>query len=200
MTRALSLVASFFSSCTGGHRPPSMPAADRSHPDTSGEEPLPPSRVQIGIASWDGSALRPTVRGNIEDLDHATTAPRTVPRRTHVVGTPVAHGHAGRVRRPARGPRTRHPILDLSSEATWQRAMMRADVAQGQVEVLAAASPLAQYPGMPGAPSPAPWYTTPCSSPRTATFCRTGRSVPGSGPHTTRTRCIGQAKPDTRLC
>jgi len=161
MTRALPLVASFVSPCTGGHRLPSMPAADRPHPDTSGAEPLPPSRVQIGIASWDDSALRLTVSGNLDDLDSATTAPQTVPPRTQVAGTAVAHGHVGRIRCNAHGPHTRYRILDLSSEATRQRTIVRADVAQEQVALLAAAPPLAQCPGMPGDHSPEPWHATP---------------------------------------
>ena len=165
MKRALSLVASFFSSCTGGHRPPSMPAADRPYPDTSGAEPLPPSRVHIGIASRDDRTLRLTVSGNSDDLDHATTVPRTVPRRMQAVGTPVAHGHVDRIRRNARGPHTHHRILALSFEAVCQRAMMHADVAQGQVEVLVAAPSLAQRPGMPGDHSLAPWHTTPLFRP-----------------------------------
>src|SRR5438445_10918961 len=127
MERALPLVASFFSSCTGGHRPPSMPAADRPPPDTSGAEPLPPSPVHIGIASWDASAWRPTVSGHSAALDT---------------------------------PPQRHRLLDLSCEAARQCALVRADGAQVQVALLAAAPPLAQCPGMPGDPAPAPWPTT----------------------------------------
>jgi hypothetical protein len=159
MKRVPSLVASFFSSCTGGHRPLSMPAADRPLPDTSGPQSLAPSHVQIGIASWDGGALRPTVSGNIDDLDHATTSLRTVPLRTHAVGTPVAHGHAVRVRSSDRGPHTRPRILDLASEAARQGTRVHADVAQVQVASLAAAPPLAQCPVLPGDLSPEPWHT-----------------------------------------
>jgi rare lipoprotein A len=165
MERALPLVASYVSSCTGGHRPPSMPAADRPPPDTSGAAPLPPSPVHIGSASWEGSAWRPTVSGHSAALEHATTAPRTVPLRTQAVGTPVAPGPAVRVRSNACGPHTRHRLLDLSSAAARQCAMVRADVAQVQVALLAAAPPLAQGPGMPGDLSPAPWPTPPCASP-----------------------------------
>ena len=165
MERALPLVASFFSSCIGGHRLPSIPVADRPHPDTSGAEPLPLSRVQIGIAAWDGSALRPTVSRNIDDLDHVTTARRTVPLRTHAVGTPEAPGHAVRVRSNACGPHRRHRILDLASEAARQCAMVRANVVQVQVALLAAAPPLAQFPVMPGDLSPEPWPTAPLFQP-----------------------------------
>jgi len=165
MERALPLVASFFSSCTGGHRPPSIPAADRPYPDTSGVESLPPSWVHIGIAPWDSSALRPTVSGKVADLDHATTAPRPVPLRTQAMGTPVVPGHAVRVRRKARGPHTRHRILDLSSEAVQQCAMVRADVAQVQVALLAAALLLAQFPAMLGGRWPEPWHTPPLFQP-----------------------------------
>jgi len=133
MERALPLVAGLFLSCTGGHRLPSMPAADRPPPDTSGAAPLPPSQVHIGIPSWDGSALRPTVSGNIADLDHTTTAPRTVPLRTHAVGTPMTHGHAVRVRRHARGSHTPQRLLALSSEAARQCARVRAEGAQRPV-------------------------------------------------------------------
>lgn len=165
MKRALPLVASFFSSCTGGHRPPSMPAADRSYPGTSGVEPLPSSWVQIGIAPWDSSALRPTVSGNVADFDHATTAPRPVPLRTHAMGTPVVPEHAVRVRSNARGPYTRHRILDLSSEAARQCAMVRADVAQVQVALRAAALLLAQFLARLGELLPEPWHTTPLFQP-----------------------------------
>jgi len=160
MEKALPLVASFFSSCTGGHRLPSRPVADRPHPDTSGAEPLPPSRVQIGIAARDDSALRPTVSGNIDDLDHAT-----IPLRTHAVGTLVAPGHAVRIRSNARGPHTRHRILDLASEAARQCARVRATVVQVPVALLAAAPPLTPFPVMPGDLSPEPWPTTPLFQP-----------------------------------
>lgn len=106
MERALPLVASFFSSCKGGHRPPSMPAADRLHSDTC------------------------------------------------AMGTPVVPGHVVRVWSNDRGSHTRHRILDLSSEAAWQCAMVRADVAPVQVAWLAVALPGAQFPAMPGELSP----------------------------------------------
>jgi len=104
--------------------------------------------VQIGIAPCDSSVLRPTVSGNVADLDHATTVPRPIPLRTQAMGTPVVPGHAVRVRSNAHGPHTRHRILDLSSEAVQQCAMVRADVAQVQVALLAAALLLAQFPAM----------------------------------------------------
>ena len=90
MQRALPLVAHLFLSRTGGPGSMSMPVADRPHPDTSGTAPLLPSRMQVGIASWDASTLqqRPTARGHLDAPAHATAAPRTIPGRSHAGGTP----------------------------------------------------------------------------------------------------------------
>jgi|SRR5215510_7387384 len=59
MPRALPLVASLSSSCTGGHGLLSMPVADRPQPNTSGTEPLPPSRVQAGNPSPESGHTTP---------------------------------------------------------------------------------------------------------------------------------------------
>ena len=48
------LVASLLSSCTGIHGPMSVPSAGEPQPDASGAEPLPTTRVQVGMASWYG--------------------------------------------------------------------------------------------------------------------------------------------------
>ena len=55
MERALPLVASFFSSCTGGHRPPSMPAADRPPPTPQGQSPY--RHLRCTLASLPGTAV-----------------------------------------------------------------------------------------------------------------------------------------------
>ena len=49
------LVASLLASCTGVHGPVSVPSAGGRQSDTSGAEP--PSRVQVGIASWYGKGF-----------------------------------------------------------------------------------------------------------------------------------------------
>ena len=85
------LVASLLSSCTGVHGPMSIPSAGNPQsaggpqpaegppPDTSGAEP--PSRVQVGIASWYGKGFhgRLTASG---DRMTCTKSLRRIVRRT----------------------------------------------------------------------------------------------------------------------
>ena len=108
MQRALPLVASFFSSWTGGPGPLSSPVADRPHPDTSGAAPLPPSRVPVGIVAGDGSAWRPMASGHLDAMAPATAG---APRFSHGqgqdrgVGLTTHHGYGRSGKEP--GPQER---------------------------------------------------------------------------------------------
>ena len=139
------LVASLLSSCTGIHRPISVPPAGEPQPDTSKPEP-PPSRVQVGVASWYGKPFhgRRTASGEIYDMYQPTAAHLTAPLGTSALVTNLGNGHSVRVRINDRGPHKRHRILDLSYEAARQIEMVRAGSARVKVEFLTEPMPLEQ--------------------------------------------------------
>jgi len=140
------LVASLLSSCTGIHGPMSVPSAGAPQPDTLGTEPPPPSRVQVGVASWYGKAFhgRPTASGEIYDMYRPTAAHLTAPLGTYALVTNLDNGQSVRVRINDRGPHKRRRILDLSYEAARQIEMVRAGSARVKVEFLAESVSLAQ--------------------------------------------------------
>jgi len=131
------LVASLLSSCTGVHKPMSMPSAGGPQPDTSGTEP-PPSRVQVGIATWYGKRFhgRLTASGEVYDMHQATAAHRTADLGTYAVVTNLENGQAVRVRINDRGPFKRNRILDLSYEAARQLDLVQNGSARVKVEFL----------------------------------------------------------------
>jgi peptidoglycan lytic transglycosylase len=106
---------------------------------------LPPSRVQIGMASWYGRRWqgRPTASGARYDRSQLTAAHRTAPLGTQAIVTNLANGYTVRVRITDRGPHTRRRILDLSYEAARRLAMVRTGAARVKIEFLTASSPLA---------------------------------------------------------
>src|SRR5215471_11368532 len=136
------LVASLLSSCTSVHGPMSIPAAEGPQPaespppDTLGAEP--PSRVEIGIASWYGKGFhgRHTASGEPYDMHQATAAHRTADLGTYALVTNLENGQSVRVRINDRGPFKRNRILDLSYEAARQIAMVRTGSARVKVEFL----------------------------------------------------------------
>src|SRR5215813_197663 len=132
------LVASLLSSCTGVHGPMSTPAAEGPPPDTLGAESSPPSRVQVGIASWYGKGFhgRQTASGEPYDMHQATAAHRTAELGTYALVTNLENGQSVRVRINDRGPFKRNRILDLSYEAARQVAMVRTGSARVKVEFL----------------------------------------------------------------
>src|SRR5262252_3426434 len=142
------LVASLLSSCTSVHGPMSIPAAEGPQPaespppDTLGAEP-PPSRVEIGIASWYGKGFhgRQTASGEPYDMHQATAAHRTADLGTYAVVTNLENGQSVRVRINDRGPFKRNRILDLSYEAARQLAMVRTGSARVKVAFLEDAPP-----------------------------------------------------------
>ena len=122
------------------------PGADDGPPrTTAGTSSLPPSRVQIGLASWYGRRWqgRLTAGGARYERSQLTTAHRTAPLGTQVVVTNLANGHVVRVRVTDRGPHTRHGILDLSYEAARRLVMVRTGATRVKVEFLAVSAPLA---------------------------------------------------------
>ena len=139
------LVASLVFCCPDVYGALAGPAADGSPPATSGPKPLPPSRVQIGMASWYGRRWqgRPTASGEHYDRHQPTAAHRTAPLGTQAVVTNLANGHTVRIRINDRGPHTRHRILDLSYEAARRLDMVRTGAARVKIEFLAASPPFA---------------------------------------------------------
>ena len=139
------LVASLVFGCPDVSDALARPVADGPRSATAGPQPLPPSRVQIGMASWYGRRWqgRPTASGERYDQHQPTAAHRTAPLGSQAVVTNLANGHVVRVRITDRGPHTRHRILDLSYEAARRLAMVRTGAARVKVEFLAASVPLA---------------------------------------------------------
>src|SRR5262249_37783028 len=130
------LVASLLSSCTGVHTPISTPSVEAPPPATSGVEPLPPSRVQVGIASWYGKGFhgRTTASGEVYDMHQVTAAHRTADLGTYALVTNLENGQAVRVRINDRGPFKRNRILDLSYAAARQLDLVRSGSARVKVE------------------------------------------------------------------
>jgi rare lipoprotein A len=139
------LVASLFFGCPDVSSALARPVADGLPQATVGTKPLPPARVQIGMASWYGRRWqgRLTASGERYDRHQPTAAHRTAPLGTQAVVTNLANGHVVRVRITDRGPHTRRRILDLSYEAARRLDMIRTGAARVKVEFLAAAPPLA---------------------------------------------------------
>jgi peptidoglycan lytic transglycosylase len=138
------LVVSLVFGCPGVSSAQAGSGADGSPRLTVGPS-LPPSRVQIGTASWYGRRWqgRPTASGARYDRSQLTAAHRTAPLGTQAVVTNLANGYMVRVRITDRGPHTRRRILDLSYEAARRLAMVRTGAARVKIEFLTASSPLA---------------------------------------------------------
>ena len=132
------LVASLLSSCTGVHGPISTPSAGGTRPAMSGAEPLPSSRVQVGIASWYGKGFhgRLTASGEVYNMHQVTAAHRTADLGTYALVTNLENGQAVRVRINDRGPFKRNRILDLSYEAARQIDLVRTGSARVKVAFL----------------------------------------------------------------
>ena len=133
------LVASLLSSCTGIHRPMSVPSAGGPQPDASVAEPPPTTRVQVGVASWYGKYFhgRPTASGEIYDMYQPTAAHLTAPLGTYALVTNLENGQSVRVRINDRGPYKRPRIIDLSYEAARQIDMVHPGLGRVQIEFLA---------------------------------------------------------------
>ena len=133
------LVASLLSSCTGIHRPMSVPSARGPQPDASGAEPPPATRVQVGVASWYGKYFhgRPTASGEIYNMYQPTAAHLTAPLGTYALVTNLENGQSVRVRINDRGPYKRPRIIDLSYEAARQIDMVHPGLGRVQIEFLA---------------------------------------------------------------
>lgn len=151
------LVASLLSSCTGKHGPMAVPSAGGLQPAASGPEPPPPTRVQVGMASWYGRPFhgRTTASGEIYDMYQPTAAHLTAPLGTHALVTNLNNGQSIRVRINDRGPYKRRRVLDLSYEAARQLDLIRAGSGRVQIEFLSESAAL-DIPSTvtPGAPSP----------------------------------------------
>ena len=133
------LVASLLSSCTGIHKPMSVPSEGGLQPDASGAEPPPTTHVQVGVASWYGKEFhgRPTASGEIYDMYQPTAAHLTAPLGTYALVTNLENGQSVRVRINDRGPYKRPRILDLSYEAARQIDLVRPGSGRVQIDFLA---------------------------------------------------------------
>src|SRR5499426_4675479 len=148
------LVASLLSSCTGIHKPVSVPAEGKLQPDVSGAESPSTTHVQVGMASWyrKGFHGRPTASGEIYDMYQPTAAHLTAPLGTYALVTNLENGQSVRVRINDRGPYKYRRILDLSYEAARQIDMVRPGLGRVQIDFLAEPAPATQPPA---APAPA---------------------------------------------
>src|SRR5215471_19350188 len=133
------LVASLLSSCTGIHKPMSVPAEGGAQPDASGVEMPPTTHVQVGVASWYGKEFhgRLTASGEIYDMYQPTAAHLTAPLGTQALVTNLENGQSVRVRINDRGPYKRLRILDLSYEAARQIDLVQPGLGRVQIEFLA---------------------------------------------------------------
>jgi rare lipoprotein A len=133
------LVASLLSSCTGIHGPRSVHSAGGPQPNTSGAEPPPTTRVQVGVASWYGKGFhgRLTASGEIYDMYQPTAAHLTAPLGTQALVTNLDNGQSVRVRINDRGPYKPRRILDLSYEAARQINLVHPGLGRVQIEFLA---------------------------------------------------------------
>jgi len=130
------LVASLLSSCTGVHGPPSTPSAVGPSPTKPGAESSPPSRVQVGVASWYGKGFhgRLTASGEVYDMYQITAAHRTADLGTYALVTNLENGQAVRVRINDRGPFKHSRILDLSYAAARQIDLVRTGSGRVKIE------------------------------------------------------------------
>ena len=137
------LVASLLSSCTGVHGPMPVPPAGGRPSGTSGAERPPPSRVEVGIASWYGKGFhgRMTASGEVYDMHQVSAAHRTADLGTYALVTNLENGQAIRVRINDRGPFKRNRILDLSYAAARQIDLVRSGSGRVKVEFLEDALP-----------------------------------------------------------
>lgn len=145
------LVASLLSSCTGIHKPMSVPAEGGSQPDASGAELPPTTRVQVGVASWYGKEFhgRLTASGEIYDMYQPTAAHLTAPLGTYALVTNLENGQTVRVRINDRGPYKRPRVLDLSYEAARQIDLVRPGSGRVQIDFLAEPALAVQPPAEP---------------------------------------------------
>jgi len=145
------LVASLLSSCTGIHKPMSVPAEGGAQSDVSGVELPPTTRVQVGVASWYGKGFhgRPTASGEIYNMYQPTAAHLTAPLGTYALVTNLENGQSVRVRINDRGPYIRPRILDLSYEAARQIDLVRPGSGRVQIDFLAEPALAVQSPAEP---------------------------------------------------
>src|SRR5215468_746035 len=152
------LVASLLSSCTGIHKPMSVPAEGGAQPDASGVELPPTTHVQVGVASWYGKEFhgRPTASGEIYDMYQPTAAHLTAPLGTYALVTNLENGQSVRVRINDRGPYIRPRILDLSYEAARQIDLVRPGSGRVQIDFLAEPTLVVPPPAEPAFVVPPP--------------------------------------------
>ena len=133
--RAVCLLGmSLLVSCTSqSSAPPSIPM-----PEVPETPTAPVLRTEYGLASWYGQELqgRRTASGERFDSGQLTAAHRTAPFHTYMLVTYLANGRTVRVRINDRGPAIRGRLIDLSYGAARALDMLRAGVAQVQIDWL----------------------------------------------------------------
>ena len=133
--RAVCLLGlSLLVSCTSQPiSPPSLPL-----PEVPETPTAPVLRTEYGLASWYGQELqgRRTASGERFDSGQLTAAHRTAPFHTSMLVTYLANGRTVRVRINDRGPAIRGRLIDLSYGAALALDMLRAGVAQVQIDWL----------------------------------------------------------------
>ncbi len=100
--------------------------------------PSPSGGVQVGTASWYGSAHQggTTSSGERFDQREFTAAHRTLPLGTRARVTNVANGRSVIVRINDRGPFVRGRVLDVSYGAARALGIVRCGTARVRIEVL----------------------------------------------------------------
>jgi rare lipoprotein A len=101
-------------------------------------EPLQPTMVETGLASWYGRKFhgRRTASGEVYHQEKFTAAHRTLPWGSKVKVTNLANGKSVEVRINDRGPFVKDRIIDVSRAAARALGIVRAGIATVEVEWL----------------------------------------------------------------
>ena len=118
-----------------------VPPAPQTEPDPPRAEvpdPLQPTMVETGLASWYGRKFhgRRTASGEVYHQEKFTAAHRTLPWGSKVKVTNLANGKSVEVRINDRGPFVKGRIIDVSRAAARALGIVRAGIATVEVEWL----------------------------------------------------------------
>ncbi|MES2765984.1 MAG: septal ring lytic transglycosylase RlpA family protein [Bacteroidota bacterium] len=110
----------------------------KGNPQTGGGTPITPGATFRGMASYYADKFdgRTTANGEIFDQNELTAAHRTFPFGTVLKVTNIKNNRSVVVRVNDRGPFAEGRILDLSRRAAEELDIIRAGVAEVEIEVL----------------------------------------------------------------
>ena len=100
--------------------------------------PAPPSRAEVGLASWYGLPHhgRKTASGETYNMEAMTAAHRTLPFGTRVRVRNLDNGASVEVRINDRGPVRRDRIIDLSRAAARRLGLLATGTVRVRIEVI----------------------------------------------------------------